>query len=147
MFELLQENDAYIETPFTVEDFTGLAVEVGRNPIMQVLNIAVVDILKNALDEGWIPEDMKLGAFIRSQIEGIPFHDIDESFEDPDFSDSQEALELIDRFGEAYADGGSMPLIVMKNRKTGKLFEASEEQLEEYFGREEVLKFLEKNAE
>lgn len=143
MLEILKDYDPVVVTMFSEENFRDLVSEVGHNPALQLINIAMIHMMDNAAVDLWTPGKEKLGDFIRHNMEEVPVKDIDGSLEPPVIDeDTLVVFDILNQFGDAYAETRTMPLVLLKDKVTGEIYKPTEEEVQNLLSKQAVQDFL-----
>lgn len=143
MLDVLDACNVEIVTPFTHENFLDLVFDTSRSTVQQLLNVIMVDFLRYATVMSWDPETCKLGTFIYDHLEGAQIHEINACLKDfePDENDSI-IKDLLDKYGDAYADGGMTPLMILTDKETGELYMMDDDDLREIYESHDMGRFI-----
>lgn len=142
MFECFDNYVAEITPQSATNEFLGLVLEAGRNPLIQILNVALIKLTTQALKDGWKPGEMKLGRFVQMNIKDRVFSGDDSSVYEYKFKNLEAVLTLMDEFGDLFIRDGEWPLLTLRDKETRELFQIDEDQLHDYISLDELREFV-----
>ena len=122
----LDEAEITIISRDSVDNFEELANEVGSNTYNQMVNVIFCKLLEVSIAAGWNKSSDELGNFIKKETKDIKF-----SSENP-FADP-EMVEMLNEYGRAALKSDSFPLLVLKDKETGKILDLPLEKTRSFF--------------
>lgn len=108
--------DVKVETRDTVEDWNALIDEVQVNYTNTLMNILLMNDLSMALNEGIDLSTEKLGDY---WLEHLKIEQNRKRLER-----NQDEVMMMNWYGEAYHRSQKLPILTMRDKKTGELIEA-----------------------
>ena len=120
-YNILEHYDVSYETPFTTENYDEIEAVVMSGPVNQVLNKTFRDVLGYALVLGlWDPAKQPLGEYEKESVKMMAgsFPSKKKQFQawlEPDI------VEMLNKFGERYVKDEEIPLLVLRDKKTGEI--------------------------
>lgn len=110
--------DASIESEKTVDDISALCKELDESLLCYLLNKSFMNFLGQAYVSGWNKSDKSLGKYIEDLV-------LEESKDNANdikiLSQSTSFREMLDAYGEAFKQGANVPILVLRDKDTGKV--------------------------
>ena len=132
---MLESCDISVETSSTVDDWQALVDESNASKMSQMFNLASYALLKSCLESGWNPDTEGLGDWYIEHIKDDVKKESSQDYRDffKDHKDDQ--AKMLNDYGKAYMKADHIPLIIIRDKKTGKIDDFSEELLENLYFR------------